>query len=352
MKRVILTGGGTGGHCLPIQVTYKSFKKRKIDCYIVTDKRGKNFFSKINSEKIIIIWQPIESNNRVSQLINFPIILLQSFVIFFKLNPSFTIGFGGYITFPFLLSGSFLKYKIAAHEANAVLGKANKLLMSRIKYLFTAFIKTRNIHKKFLSKTIHVGMPIRLYKSSKTNKNNSKIYRICVIGGSQGAKSFSDFIPHAIIKLQNDNKFRFSVDHQVRKEELNYVRNIYKSSGIENNVKEFFSDMPRRILESDLIISRAGSSTVNEIIHYGKPSILIPYPYAADNHQYYNALELKKLLISQIILHKNLSVKKIYVEILKIIKNKIKRKYTNTQVSKVRKLSPSEKMFNLIRNEI
>ena len=86
MKRVILTGGGTGGHCLPIQVTYNSFKKRKIDCYIVTDKRGKTFFSKINNDKIITIWQLIESNSRVSQLINFPIILLQSFVIFAHCN--------------------------------------------------------------------------------------------------------------------------------------------------------------------------------------------------------------------------------------------------------------------------
>tara|TARA_B100001769_G_scaffold269995_1_gene260589 strand:- start:50 stop:1108 length:1059 start_codon:yes stop_codon:yes gene_type:complete len=352
MKRVILIGGGTGGHCLPIQVTFQSFKKRKIDCYIVTDKRGKNFFSKINSEKIITIWQPIGSNTRVSQLINFPLVFLQSFFIFFRLKPNFTIGFGGYITFPFLLSGSILKYKIAAHEANAVLGKANKLLMYRIKYLFTAFIKTKKIHKKFLNKTIHVGMPIRVYKSLKPKKNHNNSFRICIIGGSQGAKSFSDFIPHAILKLQNENKFRFLVDHQVRKNELNLVKNIYNSSGIENNVKDFFSDMPKRIFESDLIISRSGSSTVNEIIYYGKPAILIPYPYAVDNHQYYNALELEKLSIGKIILHQNLSVKKLYFEIMKIFKNKVKRRYINVPVPKVGKITPSEKMYDLIKGEL
>jgi len=86
MKRVILTGGGTGGHCLPIQVTFKIFNKRKIDCYIVTDKRGESFFSSINNKKIITIWQPITSNKRISQLINLPIILIQSLIIFFKLS--------------------------------------------------------------------------------------------------------------------------------------------------------------------------------------------------------------------------------------------------------------------------
>ena len=147
MKRVILTGGGTGGHCLPIQVMFNSLSQKKIDCYIITDKRGKSFFRSINRDKVIIIWQLFESTKRISQFLNLPIVLFQSIIIFLRLKPNFTIGFGGYITFPFLLSGSLLRYKVAAHEANAVLGKANKFLIGRVKYLFTAFNETKNINK-------------------------------------------------------------------------------------------------------------------------------------------------------------------------------------------------------------
>jgi len=353
MKRVILTGGGTGGHCLPIQVMFNSLSQKKIDCYIITDKRGKSFFRSINRDKVIIIWQLFESTKRISQFLNLPIVLFQSIIIFLRLKPNFTIGFGGYITFPFLLSGSLLRYKVAAHEANAVLGKANKFLIGRVKYLFTAFNETKNINNKFIKKTIHVGMPVRLYKNSAFIKRPvNKDFKISVIGGSQGAKSFSNFIPKAIMKLQNENNIRCLVYHQARQEDLNLVKNIYSSSKIKSNVQQFFSDMPKRIFESDLIIARSGSSTVNEILHYGKPSILVPYPYAADNHQYYNARELEKRSISKIILNQNLNTQKLYLEILKIFKNNFKRKYISINAPRLGNLNSCERMHDLIKNDL
>ena len=353
MKRVILTGGGTGGHCLPIQVMFNSLSQKNIDCYIVTDQRGRSFFRSIDRDKVITIWQPIETNRRISQLINLPILFIQSMMIFLRLKPNFTIGFGGFITFPFLLSGSFLRYKIAAHESNSILGNANKFLMRRIKYLFTAFDKTQNINKNFLKKTIHVGMPIRIYKSLTHMKNpTNRDFKICVIGGSQGAKSFSESIPKAIIRLQSENNVRCLVNHQARKEDLNLVKNIYGSSRVESNVQQFFSEMPKRIFESDLVISRSGSSTVSEIIYYGKPSILIPYPYAVDDHQYHNARELEKRSISKIILNKNLNTQKIYLEILKFFKNKVKRKYIAASAPKLGNLNPCERIYDLIKSDL
>ena len=354
MKRVILTGGGTGGHCLPMQVLFNNFVEKKLDCYIVTDKKGKSFFTSIDPGKVIVLWQVMQSNGRILQLFNLPIILLQSMIIFLRLNPNFTIGFGGYITFPFLIAGSLLKYKVAAHEANAVLGKANKFLMGRIKYLFTAFHETKNIHENYAKKIIHVGMPVRLYTDSMNRKeSDDKHFNISVIGGSQGASSFSNFVPKAIIMFQSQTNIPCIVNHQTRKDDLILVKNAYSSSQVDSCVEKFFPDMPRRIFESDLIISRSGSSTANEIIHYGKPSILVPYPYATDNHQYYNALVLEKILGSKIILDQELNVEGLCLEILKFFKDiNIKKDFISNSISRQSYINPCERIYSLIRNDL
>ena len=182
--------------------------------------------------------------------------------------------------------------------------------------------------------------------------NKKQLIHIIGIGGSQGAKSFSNSIPKAIIKLQNENNICCVVNHQARKEDINLVKNAYGSSRVESNVQQFFSDMPRRIFESDLVISRSGSSTVNEIIYYGKPSILIPYPYAIDDHQYHNARELEKRSIGKIILNQDLNTQKIYLEMLKIFKNKAKSKYIAFSNPKLVNLNPCEKMYDLIKSDL
>ena len=104
---------------------------------------------------------------------------------------------------------------------------------------------------------------------------------------------------------------------------------------------------------SDLIISRSGSSTANEIIHYGKPSILVPYPYATDNHQYYNALVLEKMLGSKIILDQELNVEGLCLEILQFFKDiNIKKDFISNSISRQSYINPCERIYSLIRNDL
>ena len=354
MKKIILVGGGTGGHCLPIKVLFNSLIQKKIDCYIVTDKRGKHFFNSINQDKVLTLWQFVESNRTISQIINIPFLFIQSIMIYLKLNPRFTIGFGGFITFPFILSGSFMNYKVAAHEANAVVGKANRLLLRNIKYLFTAFRNTKNTNKISSKKIVHVGLPIRVYRGSiNKSKELKDSFIFSVIGGSQGAKDFSKCVPKAIQMFQAESTMKCFVNHQGLEDDLKFIKNFYCRSKINSDVKSYFSDMPKIIFESDLIISRSGSSTVNEIIFYNKPSVLVPYPYAADNHQYYNALSvLEQISNSTIILNKDLNSRILYLEILKIFKNTKKRKYIGNSVSRISYSNPSECIYNFIKNDL
>ena len=204
MKKIYLVGGGTGGHCLPMLTMYQFFQKKKINCKIITDYRGSFFFKTIPKKDKKILKNIFKSNNRLSQILNLPLFFFQSFLYLMKSKADFVFGFGGYITLAPLNAAELLNYKIAIHEANAVMGKANRSLSKKANIIFTTFKDTKKVDMKYESKVTNVGMPIRNIKFEKKNilKNIDQI-RICVIGGSQGSKSLSEIVPKAIINLQS-----------------------------------------------------------------------------------------------------------------------------------------------------
>ena len=351
MKKIILAGGGTGGHCIPIRVIFERFKKKNIDCFIVTDKKGKSFFKNIDKSKIILLSKINESNKKIYHVINFPYLIFQSIKIFFKIKPRFSIGFGGFITFPFILIGSLMNFNVAVHEANAVFGKANKYLVKYVKYVFVTFSQTKNLDIKYRSKIFHVGMPIR-NEINMNFKEDNQFFKICVIGGSQGSASLSRFVPSALIKFNSTIDKEVFVSHQTRTKDIKSIKSYYQTHKISSEVNDYFEDMPIRISKANLIISRSGSSTINEIIYFGKPSILIPYPYDSDNHQHENAKILANLSCADIILDKELSAENLYHLILKTYHNSLDNEYINSKLDKIRVSNPSEKIFNIIKKSL
>ncbi len=346
MKKFFLVGGGTGGHCIPMSVLHSEIIKKN-ECYIITNERGLKYFEDISDNQKILLKNIINKHSKISNLINFPYIFIQSIPHYLKLRPDFVLGFGGFFTVPVMIAGWVMRFKIFLHEGNAIIGKANRFLLKFSKNLLTTFDNTFIPGKKININNKIVGLPIRITKENKVFHNNSSTdFVICIIGGSQGAQNLSINIAESIKRVQDKTKKTISVFHQCRSEDLKSLQNYYKINNIKNDVRLFFNEMTQVLSKSDMVISRSGTSTVNEIIYYCIPSILIPYPHALDNHQYYNAKSLNISDCTKIIQDDSVSLENIFNSIYEIINDDKKVNLIKDRLKARRISNPSKNIID------
>ena len=350
MKKFFLVGGGTGGHCIPMSVLYSEIIKEN-ECYILTDERGQKYFKDISVKKKILIKNLINKQGKISNLINLPYIFIQSIPYYLRLRPDFVLGFGGYFTVPIIIAGWLMRFKIFLHEGNAIIGKANRFLLNFTKDLLTSFENTLISGKKININNKMVGLPIRINKDDKVlNNNSSNDFVISVIGGSQGAHNLSINIAESIKSVQDNSEKRIIVYHQCRSEDLERLQAYYQTHNINNDVRVFFDEMAEVLSKSNLVISRSGSSTVNEIIYYCIPSILIPYPHASDNHQYYNAKNLNISECTKIISNDNVNTENIFNSINEIINDNEKVNLIKNRLKARRTSNPSKNIIDYLES--
>lgn len=286
-KKIFLVAGGSGGHLFPALSLIEEL--HEFDTLLLTDKRTEKYLKGMDIKYEKVITSKINKN--ILLIINLIIILLgisQNILLFLKNRPNLVIGFGGYTSIPSIIAAKILNIKIIIHEQNAVMGRTNKLLSKISDEITISFPSTKYapINSKF------TGIPIR--KKKKIKKIISRKKRILVVGGSQGAKIFSEIIPQALDKLDNSTKKKIKVIQQVRNEDFSKIKKYYNSLGVAYDIKEFFDDIYNQIYNADLIISRCGASTLAEIHSFEKQSILFPLPTSMNNHQYFNAKEFQK----------------------------------------------------------
>ncbi len=350
MKKYFLVGGGTGGHCIPMSVLYSEIIKEN-ECYILTDERGLKYFKDISVKKKILIKNLINKQGKISNLINLPYIFIQSIPYYLRLRPDFVLGFGGYFTVPIIIAGWLMRFKIFLHEGNAIIGKANKFLLNFTKDLLTSFENTLISGKKININNKMVGLPIRINKDDKVlNNNSSNDFVISVIGGSQGAHNLSINIAESIKSVQDNSKKRIIVYHQCRSEDLERLQAYYQTHNINNDVRVFFDEMAQVLSKSNLVISRSGSSTVNEIIYYCIPSILIPYPHASDNHQYYNAKNLNTSECTKIISNDSVNFENIINSINEIMNDNERVNLIKNRLKSRRISNPSKNIIDYLES--
>jgi UDP-N-acetylglucosamine--N-acetylmuramyl-(pentapeptide) pyrophosphoryl-undecaprenol N-acetylglucosamine transferase len=182
------------------------------------------------------------------------------------------------------------------HEQNAVLGRANRLLASRVQWIATGFPSLGRLNPKLKPKCIETGNPVRpaVLVAARLQYPGwaDGRFRLLVVGGSQGARVMSDVVPAAIEALPADARARLVLVQQARGEDEVRVREIYARLAVEAEIAPFFADLPRRMAAAHLVIARAGASTVSELAVIGRPAILVPYPHALDQDQSANAAHL------------------------------------------------------------
>src|SRR6185312_14545828 len=211
-----------------------------------------------------------------------------------RLRPAAVVGFGGYPTVPPLMAARLLRIPGIIHDANAVLGRANRLLSRRVSAIATSLPGVLDRDPALAGKTTTVGTPMRpaILAAAATDYNppdTTEPLRLLVVGGSQGARVMSDVVPGAIECLEPALRQRLILTQQVREEDMSRVRAVYDRLKIHAELAPFFADLPARLAANHLVVSRSGAGTVGELAAIGRPSILVPLPGAIDQDQMANA---------------------------------------------------------------
>jgi len=288
---VVLSAGGTGGHLFPAQALAGALARRGRDIVVMTDSRFANYATAFPAARIETV--PSAPFNAVAAPFKIAAGIVIALAKLLKLKPAAVIGFGGYPSVPVMLAASFARLPTAIIEQNAVVGRANRLVMNRVKVVAAAFPIAR-FAPSDKSKIVLTGNPLRpeveaLWAAPYDIPQAGGPLRLLVFGGSQGARAMSEIVPAALTRLPHNIKMRLSVVQQCRPEDLEKVREIYRNAEIRAELQSFFSDLPRRMAESHLVIARSGAGTVAELMAIGRPAILVPLPGALDDNQTPNA---------------------------------------------------------------
>ena len=291
MSVIVLSAGGTGGHLFPAQALAGVLARRGRGIVVMTDTRFANYATAFPNARIETV--PSSPFNAVTAPFKIMAGIAVAFTKLLKLKPVAVVGFGGYPSVPVMLAASLARLPTAIIEQNAVVGRANRLVMNRVKVVAAAFPIAR-FAPNDKSKIVLTGNPLRpeveaLWGAPYDVPQSSGPLRLLVFGGSQGARAMSEIVPAALTRLPHDLKRRLSVVQQCRPEDMETVRQIYANAEIRCELQSFFADLPRRMADSHLVIARSGAGTVAELMAIGRPAILVPLPGALDDNQTPNA---------------------------------------------------------------
>ena len=288
---VVLSAGGSGGHLFPAQALAGELSRRGRDIVVMTDTRFANYATHFPGARILTV--PSSPMGALTAPFKIAAGIVLAFVKLIRLRPAAVIGFGGYPSVPVMLAASLARLPTAIIEQNAVVGRANRLVMNKVRLVAAAFPIAR-FEPRDQSKIVLTGNPLRpevtaLWGAPYSLPQADGAVRLLIFGGSQGARAFSRIVPAALTRLPHGLRHRLYVMQQCRPEDIDAVREIYGNAEIRADLAPFFTDLPARMASAHLVIGRSGAGTVAELMAIGRPSILVPLPYALDDNQTPNA---------------------------------------------------------------
>ncbi len=296
-RPVVIAAGGTGGHLFPAAALAHALESRGFEIHLVTDERAAGYSGNFPARAIHYVAAasprggPLVS--RLAAIIKLAKGTFAARRLLKRIKPCAVAGFGGYPAVPPVMAAAQLGIPAVLHEANAVIGRANRFLAPRADAIATGFAQLGGLPRRFKTKAHFTGNPVRpvVIEAAKLPypPYGDGILRILVTGGSQGARIFSDIVPAAIGLLPDNARKNLMIVQQARSEDEERVRTAYQRLDAKAEIRSFFPDLPFKIANSHLIIARAGASTVAELAVIGRPAILVPLPHALDQDQAANA---------------------------------------------------------------
>jgi UDP-N-acetylglucosamine--N-acetylmuramyl-(pentapeptide) pyrophosphoryl-undecaprenol N-acetylglucosamine transferase len=302
---IVIVAGGTGGHFFPAEALASEFLARGRRIVLLCDARSAGLRSAVfaGHERFIIAGAGIAGRGVLRGALAVAALargVVQARGILARLDVGAVVAFGGYPSVAPVLAARLLgrwsrggRAPVILHEQNAVLGRANRFLAKHATALALSFAATERVPE--VAATVLTGNPVRpaiaaLGEADYTPPTD--IVRLLVLGGSLGARVFSDVVPDAVALLSPALRARLSIVQQCRAEDLDRVRAAYARCGVAAELSAFFPDVTDRLAAAHLVISRAGASSVAELAVAGRPAILVPLPGAIDDHQSANARAL------------------------------------------------------------
>jgi UDP-N-acetylglucosamine--N-acetylmuramyl-(pentapeptide) pyrophosphoryl-undecaprenol N-acetylglucosamine transferase len=295
---VVLAGGGTGGHVFPALALAEAIRKEEP----IANVRFLGTESGLESRVVpeagypldVVPARPVVGRSwieRLRALASLASGVLHARRLLRKLRSDVVIGVGGYASVPAVVAAVTLGIPTAILEPNARPGRANRILGRFARAVFVQFGEAAS---GFQAAKVHqVGTPVRAMPERTDRSPSADIVRLLILGGSQGARSINRAIIASLGALGERDGFR--ITHQTGERDLEEVRRAYGEAGGSAEIVPFLQDMPERLTRSDLVVARAGAGTIAELCAAGVPSILVPYPFAADDHQMANARALERV---------------------------------------------------------
>ncbi len=298
--RVVIAAGGTGGHMFPAQALAEAMLARGWEVRLATDERGARYaggFPEAVPRDVMASATFARGGPAEKAAVPFRIAggVGRAGWGMLRRRPDVVVGFGGYPTIPALSAALALRLPRMIHEQNGVLGRVNAAFAGRVACVACGTWPTRLPEGV---EGIHVGNPVRRGVLDRAGAPyiapGDYPMSLLVIGGSQGARILSDVVPEAVAALPEALRRNLRVAHQARAEDAGRVTSAYAAADVGAEVAPFFADIARRISEAQLVVARAGASTIADLSVIGRPSVLIPFAAAAADHQTANARGLAK----------------------------------------------------------
>ena len=330
--KIVIAGGGTGGHVFPGIAIARAFKEMQDNTEVVFIGTAHGIESSIVPKEgfdiRLIRAEGIAGMNIFRAACNackIPLSLKDSYAVLKEIRPDMVLGVGGYCSGAAVLTAVMMGIPTMIHEQNSVPGHTNKLLGRFVDTVTATYHESLGFFPK--DKTYLTGNPIRqeILKGDRERGYNffsldKGLFTVFVFGGSRGASSINRAVSEALVYLEGfKDKIQFL--HQTGERDFNGVRDFYRMRGFKGTVVPFAHNMADAYAAADLVVSRAGATTLAELTACGKAAILIPYPYAANNHQEHNARKLWDMGAAQMILDRELNGKSLSEMIKHLFEN-------------------------------